>query len=147
MSARPSKTTLARIKLLELASFRKATFSAQFSEKPTLTPSVYAASRPELWGLEVEGVDFLGADIAHQEWRPLRSEAAPRKPHGHDATEVLQVSHPFQFTIRDAGAIDRRIPTGTGVEVNILVVGRPLCEAYTGVGQLRPSLRSRVEEH
>jgi len=81
---------------------------------------------PGLWRYEVESVDLLGTDIAHQEWRPFRSETAPGNPQVHDTTQVLQVSDPFQFTICDPGTIDRRIRTETGVEVNILVVGPPL---------------------
>src|SRR6266568_4015671 len=89
-----------------------------------------------LWRFKIKSVDLLGADIAHQKRRPIRSETAPRQPCIYNATEILQVGDPFQFTICDANTVDRRIRTKTSIEVDVFAIGRPLCEANSCTGQL-----------
>src|SRR5439155_17069433 len=100
-----------------------------------------------LWIYKVKSVELLGADIAHQKRRPIRSETARRQPCSYNATEILQVGDPFQFTICDANTVDRRIRTKTSIEVDVFAIGRPLCEANSCTGKISPFLRGRIEEH
>ena len=49
--------------------------------------------------LEMEGVDFLHATIAHQEYGVIRSEAAPVGPVISDHRKIFEGSDSFQFSI------------------------------------------------
>src|SRR5262245_53095114 len=79
-----------------------------------------------LRSLPVEGVDVLGADVAQQQRGVIRCQGKPTAPSSKRTPEVLQAHHPLHLRVTDPHAIDRRIGSGEGVEVDVLAVSRPV---------------------
>src|SRR6266849_4907976 len=65
--------------------------------------------------LPVQGVDFLGADVAQHQWRITRSQARPVV----GQTNVLQAEQPFKLVISDAHTIEAEL-THWRIKVNVL---------------------------
>src|ERR1700737_568289 len=96
---------------------------------------------------KVERVDFLRADVAHEEGGAVRGEATPRNPRSDHPAKAFEARHPLHFSVRKSHAIDCRLGAVPGVEINVLTVGGPLREANAGLRQFRPLLCGEVEQH
>ena len=99
-----------------------------------------ASRRPCSRCIEIERVEFLGTNVAHQERRAVRREAAPGNPRCYDAPEAHETGHMLQFSVCDAHSGDGWFRAVTTVEVHILAVSRPLWKPDTCLCQLRPLL-------
>src|SRR5271166_1642336 len=76
-------------------------------------PEIVLAGERALRRLEVEGVDFLGTNVVHEQRIALRRQAEPRVPGRHHSPVILQASDLLYLVVRNAHTRNRLVRTET----------------------------------
>src|SRR6516164_376533 len=74
------------------------------------------------WRLPVESVDFLAADIAHQQRSIIGRQACPRAEFAPKSPYPFQAEEPFQLMIRNPHALEGGIFAERSIEIEVFTV-------------------------
>src|SRR5579863_3527584 len=89
--------------------------------------------------LPVEGVDFLGTDVAQRERRIVGGKSGPRAERpGSQPPQVLQAAHTLQLVVADAETVERPLASDIAVKVEVLSVPRPIYITNRHLGPVSP---------
>lgn len=103
----------------------------------------------ELRQLQLQGVDFAAADVAHDQEGAVRGDAVPGRARvGHiDARDAFQRRDTLFFARGNGDAVDLRTIGPNIFEVDILAVGRPIGIVQNGsCCQVGPLSRAHFEQ-
>src|ERR1700676_567660 len=104
------------------------------------------SDRISLWPLHVEGVNFLGAGVVHEQDRTIRGDTEPSGPRVHDAAKIAQADNLLDFAVGDAHSVDALLGAKAVVEVDKLTVRRPVEKTDSSLGKFGPLLGGEVEQ-
>jgi hypothetical protein len=103
--------------------------------------------------LEIECVNLLGAGVAHQQWRAVRSEPAPAYKGSNHPAQVLEADYALEFAIGHAHPKKGRFVSIAGIEVDVQDPGRVQGATVLGPGdfpigsmQSRAAARLRLQK-
>jgi len=83
-----------------------------------------------LWQVQVQRVDFVGTQIAHEERRAIGSESAPRSDVAEVSRQILGINYQLRVAFSEPDATKTGFTGRNPTVVNITPITRPCREVY-----------------
>lgn len=94
----------------------------------------------------LQGVDFPGVGVAHEEQIVLGRNAEPGIPRPDHTAQILQAHNSLGFLLGKTDAVDCEIGVKAVIKVDEFAVGGPFEMTDSGLCELRPFLRGEIKE-
>jgi len=92
---------------------------------PAVVESPSHKARSTLWGVPVDGVDFLAAHVADEERGVVGGQAGPRCKIAPVTAHTFEADEALEFAVGDADTEEVGVFGEGRIEVNVLAVMRP----------------------